>query len=103
MKNLLNFIKKLFAPGFEATKAEILGKIDWAIQAIPGVGVPRVVATLKNGVQQLLGRAHLPGAASVLIQLAFAQVNWEGLLTAPADVAVEELTKLRKKVAGARL
>ncbi len=100
MKNLLSFFKKIFAPGFEATKAEILSKIDWAIQAIPGVGVPRVVATLKNGV---LGRAHLPGAASVLIQIAFAQVNWEGLLTAPAEVAIEELQKLRKKVVGARL
>lgn len=103
MKKLLAILQKLLAPGFESAKGQVIKRIDWAIQAVPGIGVPRAVATLKRSIEDILGKAHLPGTASLLLKIALSAVNWEKLLEKPADLAIAELEALKARVKGARL
>ena len=100
----MNWLKKLFAPTFEAVKADALREIDRAIGKLQdGSAASTVVRDLRNVLTHAIGAAHLPGIASVLVDLLLSQVDWVGMAGKPSSEVIAELQRIRLKVDGARL
>lgn len=101
---MLNLLKKLAAPLFESAKKNVIAEIDRAVLKLEnGEAVNLVVNALKKVLLDLLGKSHLPGVASVLLDFVLASVDWNLLAASPKEKAVRELKQIRLKVAGARL
>lgn len=106
MNFLLDLLKKLFAPTFNKAKSQVLKELDKAIADLrnpQSVVVNDLVKALLAKLQQILGSAHLPAGATVLLQIVLTSVDWVALAEKPAGQVASELERIRRRVEGARL